>query len=84
MIELFANSGDPDQMPCSAASDLGLRCLPVTLLGVSSLQWFKCSSAFMYLNMKFQNVYFLFVTILNTPRVGPPVRRMRTLSLNLL
>ena len=39
MVELFANSGDPDQMPRSAASDLGLHCLPVTLLGVSRLQW---------------------------------------------
>ena len=39
MIELFANSGDPDQTPCSAASDLGLQCLPITLLGVSRLQW---------------------------------------------
>ena len=30
MVVLFANSGDPDQMPHSAASDLGLHCLPVT------------------------------------------------------
>ena len=30
MFELFA--GDPDQVPCSAVSDLGLHCLPVTLL----------------------------------------------------
>ena len=35
MVELFANSGDPDQMPYSAVSDLGLHCLPITLLGVS-------------------------------------------------
>ena len=41
MIELFANSGDPDYTPHSAASDLGLRCLPVTLLVVSSLQVVK-------------------------------------------
>ena len=34
---MFANSGDPDQMPRSAASDMGLHCLPVTGLGVSSL-----------------------------------------------
>ena len=27
---LFANSADPDQMPHSAASDLGLHCLPIT------------------------------------------------------
>ena len=26
------NSVDPDQMPHSVASDLGLHCLPVTLL----------------------------------------------------
>ena len=41
MIELFANSGDPDQTPRSSASDLGQHCLPVTLLGVSRLQWVK-------------------------------------------
>ena len=35
MAELFANSADPDQMPHSVASDLGLHCLPITLLGVS-------------------------------------------------
>ena len=28
--KLFENSGDPDQMPCSAASDLGLHFLPIT------------------------------------------------------
>ena len=39
MIELFANSGDPDQVLHSAASDLGLHSLPITLLGVSQLQW---------------------------------------------
>ena len=39
MVELFAKSGDPDQMLYSAASDLGLHCLPVTSLGISSLQW---------------------------------------------
>ena len=39
MAELFANSGDPDQKLHSAVSDLGLHCLPVTLLRVSRLQW---------------------------------------------
>ena len=39
--KLFANSGDPDQTPRSAASDLGLHCLPITLLRVSQLQWVK-------------------------------------------
>ena len=33
MAKLFANSGDPDQMPHSAASDLGLHCLPITFYG---------------------------------------------------
>ena len=41
MAKLLANSGDPDQTPRSAASDLGLHGLPVTHLGVSSLQWVK-------------------------------------------
>ena len=41
MATLFANSGDPDQTPRSAASDLGLHCLPITLLRVSRLQWVK-------------------------------------------
>ena len=33
MAKLFASSGDPDQMPHSAASDLGLHCLPIALYG---------------------------------------------------
>ena len=39
MAKLFANHGDPDQMPHSAASDLGLHCLPITLLRFPRLQW---------------------------------------------
>ena len=39
MAKLFANSGDADQMPRSTVSDLGLHCLPITLLRVSRLQW---------------------------------------------
>ena len=41
MAKLLANSGDPDQMPHSAPSDLCLHCLPITLLGVSQLQRVK-------------------------------------------
>ena len=37
MVELIANSGDPDQTPQNAASDLGLHCLPITVLRVSGL-----------------------------------------------
>ena len=29
-IFLLANSEDPDRTPCSAASDLGLHCLPMS------------------------------------------------------
>ena len=39
MLTPFTKSGDPDQTPHSAASDLGLHCLPNTLLGISRLQW---------------------------------------------
>ena len=46
MGKLFANIGDPDQMPHSAASDLGLHCLPSTLLRVSQLHWVKHKTAF--------------------------------------
>ena len=41
MVELFASSGDSDQKLHSAVSDLGLHCLPITRLGVSSFQWVK-------------------------------------------
>ena len=37
-LHVFANSGDPDQTPHYAASDLGLHCLPITLLGISRPQ----------------------------------------------
>ena len=39
MDNLYVNSGDTDQMLHSAASDLGLHCLPITILGVSRLKW---------------------------------------------
>ena len=51
MAKLFANSGDPDQTPCPAASDLGLHCLLSTLLWVSRLQWVKYGY-FSYISMK--------------------------------
>ena len=40
MISCFiANSVDPDQTPRSAASDLGLHCLPLSLLWDATLKW---------------------------------------------
>ena len=39
MAKLIVNSGDPDQTPRSVASDLGMNYFPITLLGLSRLQW---------------------------------------------
>ena len=36
---VHANSVDPDQTPRSAASELGLHYLPMTLLGDARLKW---------------------------------------------
>ena len=41
MAEVFANSEDPDQTLHSATSDLGLHCLPITLLRVSDYNEFN-------------------------------------------
>ena len=39
--ELNANSIDPDQTPRYVTSDLGLHCLPVSLLWDARLKWVK-------------------------------------------
>ena len=64
MANLFANSEDPDQTPHSAASDLGLHCLPNTLLRVSWLQWANVITLYIWtlkfsaiLIIRCQNVY---------------------------
>ena len=58
MAKMFANSGDPDQTPRSAASDLGLHCLPVTLLRVSRLQSVNTDRPKHPVNvLKFQTLY---------------------------
>ena len=41
MSVIDANSADPDQTPRSAASDLGLRCLPKSLLWDTRHKWVK-------------------------------------------
>ena len=38
---LQANSGEPDQTPCSAASDLVLHCLPISHRKNARLIWVK-------------------------------------------
>ena len=46
LAKLFANSGNTDQMPHSAASELDLHCLPSTLFGVSRLKWVNKQKCF--------------------------------------
>ena len=41
MAKLYANSGDPDQAPHSAASDPGLHLLANYLLGIPRFKWVK-------------------------------------------
>ena len=63
MVELFANSGDPDLTPRSAASDLGLHCLPPTLLEVCRLQCVKeRTTKINILDLKTRILDFLFVS----------------------
>ena len=89
MFELFANSGDPDQTPRSAASDLGLHCLPVTRLGVSSLQWVTSrkhtymiltplNPQFYIVKLGFTGVYFIFLISAQKHRLWLPVRTAST------
>ena len=61
MVELFANSGDPDQMPHSTASDMGLHYLPFTLLEISSLQWVHLFHSLSNLaDNKISNIFLIF------------------------
>ena len=43
MSELNTNSVNPDQTQHSAASDLGLYCLPMSLLWDARLKWVKAT-----------------------------------------
>ena len=42
---MLAITVDPDQTPHYVASDLGLHCLPMTILRVSELDWVKNQSS---------------------------------------
>ena len=52
MLEPFANSGNPDQTPCSAASELDLHCSLTTRLEVSRLQQVNNQNKILMLNLK--------------------------------
>ena len=45
-----ANSVNPDQMPRSAASDLGLLCLLMSLVWDARLKWIRCQALFSVVN----------------------------------
>ena len=51
MAKLFANSGDPDQAPHSVASDQGLHCLQITLLGFPDYDGLKLTNIFVEYQM---------------------------------
>ena len=51
-----ANSIDPDQMPRSAASDLGLRCLPMSHLWYKWHKWVNSSIPSVHLKRHWQTV----------------------------
>ena len=76
MAKLFANklNGDPYQMLHSAASELGVHCLPITLLGVcvvgwgsggcvSSLQWVKLNNSLLVMSALFRDFIFGILSI---------------------
>ena len=65
MAKLFANTGNPDQTPRSAASDLGLHYLPVTLLRVSRLQFVRSFDLrlFGFVCFLFQGLRFVIVAL---------------------
>ena len=53
--KLNANSVDPDQISHSVASDLGLHCLPMSLLWDARLKWVKYLTHATCLNMHAYN-----------------------------
>ena len=67
MAKLFANSGDPDPTPHSAASDMGLHCLPITLLGSPNynglmqnhLSYKICRKKGVFFNKRFKKIKYL-------------------------
>ena len=63
MAELFANSGDPDQMLPSAAFDLGLHCFPITLLRISRLQWINIGTPYLPIIffLKYEQLHFYYL-----------------------
>ena len=54
MVDLFANSGDPEQTPRSVATDLEMHCLPINLLEQKCEKYQIClSESFQVLEYNF-------------------------------
>ena len=55
MPEVNANNIDPDQIPCSVSSDLGLHCLPMSHLLDAMHKWvnFVSYASIHFLSMTF-------------------------------
>ena len=61
---LCADSGDPDQMPRSAASDLGLHCFPMSHKKNARLIWINVvNKKIVFLHASYKRVNYLY-----TPR----------------
>ena len=61
-----ANSVDPDQTPRSAASDLGLHCLPVSLLWEGRRKWLMIGNLILFGLKMFRNKLYSIKTFLIT------------------
>ena len=66
--EFNANSADPDQMPHSVASDLGLHCLPMSLLWNATLKWVNTTYFVLHLvlSVALSQLYHTVVTLATT------------------
>ena len=76
MAKLFANSGDPDQMPHDAASDLGLHCLPIIFSGSLDLNGLTCIPSLQgnketvsHVHFYFEYLSFVLLLYLNVQRI---------------
>ena len=52
ILVINTNSVDPDQMPHSLASDLGLHCWPITISRVSQLKLVKLEMLLFFIDFK--------------------------------
>ena len=75
-LKLFANSGEPDQMPQNVASDLVLPCLPITFLGVSRLKWVKLVCTYNSWSDKVFKCTYIYIINMHLHRVLNRIQKM--------